>query len=87
MHTAGTVSVKDTGHTNVDAILSLKTICQCFGDTLSFIIASPGTNRIDMTPILFGLGMNLRVTINLYNLGLINLTTLEDITTSYQMYL
>ena len=40
-----------------------------FGETLGLIINTPGTDRIDITPIGFGLGMNFRISIDFGGTG------------------
>ena len=74
------ISVEDSRNANLDAILALKAIRQGFGDALPFIIASTGSDGIDMSPaslyekgcvqeqwhaLIFGLWMNLRITVDL----------------------
>ncbi len=45
-----TIRVEDTGDTDVDVVLAVEGICECFRNSLAFIITSAWTDRIDVTP-------------------------------------
>ena len=56
--------IEDTRHTNFDLVLVAVTVHHSFGDTFSFIIARPGSNRIDVPPVAFGLRVDLGVAVD-----------------------
>lgn len=51
-----TVGVEDTRNTDVDAILTMETVCQCLRDTLTFIVARTRTDGVDVSPARTTLG-------------------------------
>jgi len=59
------VGVEDSRHLDAQVMLPPVVKEERLGAALSFIIARPEANRIDMPPIGFGLWMNLRIAINL----------------------
>jgi hypothetical protein len=67
---AWTISVEDSRHFDGQPVLAPIVEKQGFSASLSFIVTRPGPNRIDMPPIVFCLGMHIRVTINFGRGGL-----------------
>jgi hypothetical protein len=45
-----TISVENTSDPDIYTVLALEAVCQGLGDTLSLIIASARTDRVDMSP-------------------------------------
>lgn len=45
-----TVGVENASHSHVYTILSLEPVRQSFGDALSFVVTSTGSNRVDVAP-------------------------------------
>jgi hypothetical protein len=58
------IGVENTGDLYAQAVLAPIVEKQRLGASLSFIIARTWSDRVDMTPIVFRLRMNLRVTID-----------------------
>src|ERR1044071_1154 len=66
------IGVEDARDAYVHIVLSMVVHHQSFGDTLAFIITTANPDRIDVSPVAFGLRMNLRVAINFGRGGLKN---------------
>lgn len=45
-----TVSIKDAGDSNVNAVLAMESVRQSFSYTFAFVIASTGSDGVDVTP-------------------------------------
>lgn len=52
------IGVKDTGNTDVDAVLTLETIGQRLCHSLALVVASTGSDRVDMSPAMRSLGQH-----------------------------
>jgi hypothetical protein len=50
VRTSGTVSIKNSRNADVNSILTLKSVSQGFGDTLTLVITSTRADRINMAP-------------------------------------
>ena len=69
MH-ARPVGVEDARHLDVELVLAVIVEEQGLGAALAFIIAGPGPDRVDIPPIVLGLGMDGRVAVDLRGGGL-----------------
>lgn len=49
-HTSGTVRVENTRDTDIDTILTLEAVGEGLGHTLALVVASTGTDRVDVAP-------------------------------------
>ena len=67
---AGTIRVENAGDLDLHDMLPVVVEEQCFSTSLSFVIAGARTDRIDVAPIVLGLGMDRRVAVNLAGRGL-----------------
>src|SRR5450759_3124124 len=72
MH-ARTISIKDPRHLNAEIVLAPIVEKESLGATFAFIVAGARPNWIDVAPIVFGLRVNDRVTVDLRRGGLQNL--------------
>jgi hypothetical protein len=72
MH-ARTISIKDPRHFDAELVLALIVEEQGLGATFAFVIAGARPNWIDVAPIVLGLRVNGRITIDLRRGGLQNL--------------
>ena len=50
IRTSGTISIKDTCDSDLNSILTMKSVCQCFGDTFPLVITSTRANGVYMAP-------------------------------------
>ncbi len=64
MH-VGTVGVEDAGDLDVQVVLAAVVEEQGFGTAFAFIVAGAQADGVDVTPVVFGLGMDFRVAIAL----------------------
>lgn len=69
---ARTVGIKNTDHADIDAVFAMIVKEERLGCTLPLIIAGAQTNGIHVTPVGFGLRMNVGITIDLGGGGLKN---------------
>jgi hypothetical protein len=66
---SGTESVEDSGHSDLDVVLSHVTVSESLGDSLSLVVTSSGTNTVDVTPVVLSLRVLLGVTVDLGGRG------------------
>jgi hypothetical protein len=50
IHTAWAIGIENTGNTNFDIVLPHVSVREGLGNTLTLVIASTRTNRVDMSP-------------------------------------
>mmetsp|Transcript_2974 Transcript_2974/g.6750 ORF Transcript_2974/g.6750 Transcript_2974/m.6750 type:complete len:209 (+) Transcript_2974:109-735(+) len=62
---AGSVGVEDSCHTNVDIVHAQVIKRQRLGHSLALVIARPDADGIHMSPVVFRLGCDLRIAIDL----------------------
>jgi hypothetical protein len=60
-----TESVEDSSNSDIDTVLPHVTVGQGFGHTLSLVVTCSGTDTVDVTPVLFSLGVLLGITVDL----------------------
>lgn len=60
-----TVRVKNAHNACIYFVLTMIGNSKRLGKTLGFIVTAAGANGVDVTPILFGLGMNQRISVDL----------------------
>jgi hypothetical protein len=61
----GAESVEDSGNSDINTVLPHVTISQGLGDSLSLVVTSSGTDTVDVTPVVFSLGVLLWVSVDL----------------------
>jgi hypothetical protein len=66
---SGTESVEDSGNSDIDTVLSLVTVGQGLGNSLTLVVTGSDTDRVDVTPVFFGLGVDFRVTVDFGSRG------------------
>ena len=64
MH-ARSVGVEDARHPDLDTMLAVIVEEECFRAALALVIAGPGADRVHVAPVVFLLGVNLRIAVDL----------------------
>lgn len=57
--------VEDSGNSDIDTVLPHVTVGQGLGDSLTLVVTSSGTDTVDVTPVVFSLGVLLGITVDL----------------------
>ena len=63
------VGVEDAHDPRLDAVIAVIGHGDRLGEPFGLIVAAPGTNRIDVAPVVFALGVDLRVAVDLRRAG------------------
>jgi len=69
MH-AGAVSVKDAIDTDIDFVLAMIIHTQGLGYAFAFVVTTSRSDRVNISQVSFGLGVNFRITIDFRSGGL-----------------
>ena len=57
--------VEDADDADVDTVLFLEGVAQCLPESLCLVVAGAGSDRVDVSPVVFGLWRHFRVAVDL----------------------